>query len=159
MKMLVIDTNPALQNEFLLPKNLSRLGNMEIDFALDTNVLRFENFQNYVEKMEKEGPEWITPDGEVMKKIVDADIVLVHWSGVSSKMIETANKLKLIATIRSGAEHINVKAAIQKGISVSISPSRLAEPVADMTFALMLSECRGLLRYNLRYNRGELKTP
>lgn len=132
------------------------LRELEIDCARDTNIIRLcDNFESYVQRMEREGPEWSVPDEEVLEKIVDADIVLTEWGAISSKVISRGKKLKLIATIRSGCENINVEYARSRGIAVSISPSRLANAVADMTVALMLSECRGLLRRNLRYNHGE----
>jgi D-3-phosphoglycerate dehydrogenase / 2-oxoglutarate reductase len=128
---------------------------LSIEYAKDTLTTRFGEFEAYVKKMEKEGPEWILPDEEVLEKIADADVLLTEWGGVSSKVIAAGKHLKLIVTIRSGFDNINIAFARERGIKVCIAPSRLANPVADLTVALMLSECRGLLRRNLRYTDGE----
>ncbi len=158
MKVLVIHRRAELYERFRTfceESEKTYFSNLEIDYAKDTNIIRLcDNFESYVQRMEHEGPEWTVPDQEVLEKIVDADIVLTEWGAISSKVIERGKKLKLIATIRSGCENINVKFAHSRNIAVSISPSRLANVVADMTVALMLSECRGILRRNLRYNHG-----
>ena len=127
---------------------------LEISYAKDTNAARYGNFEKYVQKMEKEGPEWITPDPEVLEKIADADVVLTEWGGFSSEVIAAGKQLKLIVTIRSSCENINVSYAQSQGVKVVYCPSRLAEVVGDMTIALMLSECRGIVRRNLVNTRG-----
>lgn len=158
MKVLIIDRFRELADEFekfCRNSNMEMLKNLQIDYAKDTNVYRMDTFEEYVQRMEKEGPEWITPDKEAVEKIMDADILLIQWGAVSSKIIDAAKKLKFIATIRSGCENINVQYAKNRGIRVSFAPSRLAEVVADMTVALTLSECRGIVRRNLIANKGE----
>jgi len=158
MKVLIIDRFRELADEFekfCRNSDLEIFQNLQVDYAKDTNVYRMNTFEEYVQRMEKEGPEWITPDDEVLEKIKDADIVLIQWGAVSSEIIDAAKKLKFIATIRSGCENINFQYAKQKGISVSFAPSRLAEVVADMTVALTLSECRGIVRRNLITNKGQ----
>lgn len=158
MKVLIIDRFRELADEFekfCRNSDLEIFQNLQVDYAKDTNVYRMNTFEEYVQRMEKEGPEWITPDDEVLEKIKDADIVLIQWGAVSSEIIDAAKKLKFIATIRSGCENINFQYAKQKGISVSFAPSRLAEVVADMTVALTLSECRGIVRRNLIANKGQ----
>lgn len=158
MKLLVIHRRKELYDRFCAFCNSSKqpyFHDLIVDYAQDTNIKRLcSNFESYVQRMEREGPEWTVPDAEVLEKIQDADIVLTEWGAISSKVIAAGKKLKMIATIRSGCENINVEFARSRGITVSISPSRLANAVADMTIALMLSECRGLLRRNLRYNHG-----
>ena len=158
MKVLIIDRFDELAQEFRVfcrNSELEIFNNLQIDYARDTNVYRMDTFEEYVQKMEAEGPEWITPDEEVLEKIETADILLIQWGAVSSKVIDAAKQLKFIVTIRSGCENINVSYAKCKGIAVSFAPSRLAEVVADMTVALALSECRGIVRRNLIATKGE----
>lgn len=52
-------------------------------------------------------------------------------------------------------DDINVTYAESKGIVVRNCPGRLANSVADLTLALILSENKGLLRRNLRATEGE----
>lgn len=157
MKILVIhqeSTLYTLLREFCANSNKTCLQQLEINYAKDTSAERFGSLAGYCQKMEQEGPEWFDPDPNVLNKIADADIVLTEICGINKKTIDAAQKLKLITTVRSAAENINCDYAAQKGIPVCVSPSRLANAVADMTIALILSECRGLLRRNLRYTNG-----
>lgn len=158
MKVLIVDRFSELADEFkqfCQNSELELFQKLEIEYAKDTNVFRMQTFEEYVQRMEHEGPEWITPDEEVLDKIADADILLIQWGAVSTKIIDAAKRLRFIVTIRSGCENINVAYAKSKGIAVSFAPSRLAEVVADMTVALALSECRGIVRRNLIATKGE----
>lgn len=128
---------------------------LELEFVTDTNHQRMENPKEYNLRMEKEGPEWITPDPEVMEKLPEADILFTSFCGVTEAMLKAGKKLKLVYLMRSGWENCNVKAARELGIPVCNTPSRLAEPVADLTVAMMIAECRGILRGNRAILRGE----
>lgn len=127
-----------------------------VDFAEDDTVKQFEGKpQEFILKIEKEGPEWIESSPEIMAKINDAEIVLTHFSGVNSEMINAGKKLKLIGVMRSGVENVNVLAATENGITVCNCPGRVSEPVADFTVALILVEVRNIIRSSLNYTRGE----
>ncbi len=134
---------------------LAELENLELVYVADHNHERMENPKEYNLKMEKEGPEWITPEPEVMEQIKDADILMTSFCGVTRAMLEAGKNLKLVFMMRSGWENCNVKAAKELGIPVCNCPSRLAEPVADLTVAMMICECRGILRGNRDILNGE----
>ena len=158
MKLLIIHQRTELYEKmkaFCEASDKEYFRNLEIDYFQDNNAAMAENYEAYVQRTEHNGPAWIEPDQVFLEKVADADILMVEWGGVSKKVIDAAKKLKLVATIRSAPENIEVEYANSKGISVSISPSRLANAVADMTVGMMISECRGLLRRNLVYTKGE----
>ena len=134
---------------------LAELENLELVYVADHNHERMENPKEYNLKMEKEGPEWITPEPEVMEQIKVADILMTSFCGVTRAMLEAGKNLKLVFMMRSGWENCNVKAAKELGIPVCNCPSRLAEPVADLTVAMMICECRGILRGNRDILKGE----
>lgn len=152
MKVLIVLDSSRVEefsNEPEIREILAALGpDMEIKFIQDT--LMEEDAYGYVERMEKEGSEWIEPQKEVMEELPSADILLVHWHCVNKKMIDTAKKLKFIGVMRSGLEHINVGYAQEKGIVVKNNPGRLANSVADLCLAFMINETRGITRRNLR---------
>ena len=54
-------------------------------------------------------------------------------------------KLKLIANFGTGVDHIDVKTALERGITVTNTPGVLTEDTADMTMALMLAVPRRLV--------------
>lgn len=158
MKLLIIHQRTELYEQmkaFCASSDKECFRDLQIDYFQDTNSAMAENYEAYVQRTERNGPSWIEPDPVFLEKVADADILMVEWGGVSKRVIDAARKLKMIATIRSASENIEVEYANARGISVSISPSRLANAVADMTVGMMISESRGLLRRNLVYTKGE----
>lgn len=58
---------------------------------------------------------------------------------------EVGDRLKLVANFGAGVDHIDVAAANAKGITVTNTPSVLAEDAADMAMALILAVPRRLV--------------
>lgn len=131
------------------------LPGLELEYVNDTNHMRMANPKEYNLRMEKEGPEWITPDPEVMEKLPEADVLFTSFCGVTEAMLKAGKNLKLVFILRSGWENCNVEVAKKLGIPVCNCPSRLAEPVADLTVAMMIAECRGILRGNRDILQGK----
>jgi glyoxylate reductase len=64
---------------------------------------------------------------------------------IDKGLIEEAGpKLKLIANFGNGVDHIDVAAAVAKGITVTNTPGVLTEDTADMTLAMILAMPRRL---------------
>ncbi len=64
---------------------------------------------------------------------------------IDSVIINTASeRLKMIANYGTGFDHIDLKAARERGIVVSNTPDVLTEDTADMTMALILAVPRRL---------------
>lgn len=163
MKIVII-VDVCTVNEFKenreIQDTLAGLGDTaEIEVIQDEFMPQFSSPLEYVGRLEKEGPEWVQVSESLLKKLGDAEILLVHWAAVNSRMIDAAKKLKFIGVMRSGVEHINVKYAESNGITVKNCPGRLADSVADLTLALILSENKGLLRRNLRATDGVFVNP
>jgi glyoxylate reductase len=55
------------------------------------------------------------------------------------------DNLKLIANFGNGVDHIDVEAAVKKGITVTNTPGVLTEDTADMTMALILAVARRIV--------------
>jgi glyoxylate reductase len=65
---------------------------------------------------------------------------------IDSKIIVRAGpNLKLIATFGTGVDNIDVKTALERGITVTNTPGVLTEDTADMTMALILAVPRRLV--------------
>ena len=158
MRILIVLDSERVEEFKDLPevrRTLEKLpAGTQIDWVQDH--LMDEDDYGYVRRMEEEGPEWIRPQPEVLEKLPEADILLVHWHCVNRAMLDAAKKLRYIGVMRSGLEHINTDYAAQKGITVRSCPGRLANSVADLTLAFMLCETRGITRRNLRLGRREL---
>ncbi|MEE8438628.1 MAG: D-glycerate dehydrogenase [Micropepsaceae bacterium] len=64
---------------------------------------------------------------------------------IDAEIIEAAGeRLKLIANFGVGVDHIDLNAAMARGIAITNTPGVLTEDTADLTFALMLSVPRRL---------------
>jgi lactate dehydrogenase-like 2-hydroxyacid dehydrogenase len=65
---------------------------------------------------------------------------------IDAELIARAGpKLKLIANYGAGVDHIDVPAAIAKGLTVTNTPGVLTEDTADLTMALMMAVSRRIV--------------
>jgi lactate dehydrogenase-like 2-hydroxyacid dehydrogenase len=65
---------------------------------------------------------------------------------IDAELIAKAGpKLKLIANYGAGVDHIDVPAAIAKGVTVTNTPGVLTEDTADLTMALMMAVSRRIV--------------
>ncbi len=77
------------------------------------------------------------------------------YSNLNSKVLEKAKKLKLIATRSTGYNHIDIKKAQSRNISVATVPYYGENTVAEHTFALMLALSRNIHKAYVRTTRND----
>src|SRR5207249_2203777 len=83
--------------------------------------------------------------GEVAGMIGDADVLYaLPASPVNADAIGAARQLRMIATMGTGYDNIDVGAAKERGIPVTFAPGILDETTADGAFALLLATARRL---------------
>jgi D-3-phosphoglycerate dehydrogenase len=83
-------------------------------------------------------------EDEMSAALMDADILLVGYENVPSRVILNAPQLKLIGCSRSNPVNIDHVAATQRGIPVLYTPGRNANAAAEFTMGLMLSAARNI---------------
>ena len=82
---------------------------------------------------------------EVRAMVRDADILYtLPGSPVDGEAIRGAAKLRMIATLGTGYDNIDVAAAKQRGIPVTYAPGILDETTADGAFGLLIVAARRL---------------
>jgi lactate dehydrogenase-like 2-hydroxyacid dehydrogenase len=82
---------------------------------------------------------------EVARLVREADIVYtLPANPLTGDAIRGAPKLRMIATLGTGYDNIDVGAARERGIPVTFAPGILDETTADGIFALMLAAARRL---------------
>jgi glyoxylate reductase len=82
---------------------------------------------------------------EVSRMIGDADVLYtLPANPVNREAIRGAAKLRMIATMGTGYDNIDVAAAKERGIPVTFAPGILDETTADGAFALLLATARRL---------------
>ncbi|MGH6876627.1 MAG: NAD(P)-dependent oxidoreductase, partial [Rhizomicrobium sp.] len=84
---------------------------------------------------------------QLIEAVQQADVLVPTVTDrVDSKvMVRAGPKLKLIANFGNGVDHIDVKTALERGITVTNTPGVLTEDTADMTMALILAVPRRLV--------------
>ena len=99
-----------------------------------------------VEPVEKneEVCEYCGDDAEIAGLIKDVDILLTHTGCITRRVIDAAEKLKVIGIGRGGPVNINVNACTEKGIPVMYAPGRNSGAVAEFTIGLMLAVTRNI---------------
>lgn len=152
MKLVIVGDIHVPSRNF---KEAIKKSSFEIDeiVELEWEVKDKEDFQKKILNIEKGGSSVEEPPQELYNEIMDADILLVHFCPLPREIIERGKKLKLIGTCRGGLEHIDVQAATKNNIPV-MHVIRNAEPVADFTLGLILSETRNIARSHEAIKKG-----
>lgn len=105
-------------------------------------------------KIEVEGPGWVKHSPEFLEAVKDASVIIVSFSAVGKQLLDAAEKLELVAVMRSGIENIDMDACREKGVPVCNAPGRVSEPVADFAVALILDINRGITYVNKFWKPG-----
>lgn len=74
----------------------------------------------------------------LIQEIADADLLLMCYTKISRKVIESAPRLKAIIKYGVGIDAIDIAAARERGIPVVNIPDYAEETVAEGAFALMI---------------------
>ena len=80
---------------------------------------------------------------ELAQRLTDADAAVVTGSSqIDDQMLEHASRLRLVATVSVGFNHIDLEACARRNITVTNTPDVLNETTADFGFALMMATAR-----------------
>lgn len=82
------------------------------------------------------------PDPELKKIIRDADAIIVGLEKITAEIINTAQKLKIIAKHGVGVDNIDINAAKACRVIITNCPGANADAVADHTLGLMIAVSR-----------------
>lgn len=92
---------------------------------------------------------------ELIKKIPGVDGYIAGVNPVTRRVMEHADRLKIIARWGVGYDAVDYEAAREKGIHVTTTPGGNHQSVADLAFALILGVARQLPYYDQVVKRGE----
>jgi len=97
-------------------------------------------------------------EDEVCRVIQGADVLIVTaMFPATRKIIESADRLKMIAIRSAGFEGTDLKAATEKGVIVTNNPGANANSVADMTIGLLLAVSKGIVKKDREMREGLYK--
>lgn len=84
----------------------------------------------------------VIKEDELLELIDEVDILIVGPDRITEKMIDRAERLKIIAVQGVGFDNIDLNAATAKGVYVTNAPGTNAESVAELVFTMILALCR-----------------
>ena len=97
-----------------------------------------------------------TPE-EVRSVLPEADIfITLQDFKFPKEYMDAAVNLKVIGGVGSGTDNIDVKYAGEKGIAVINTPRSLVDATSEMTIAIMLGICRGVVQYDRELRRDRV---
>lgn len=94
---------------------------------------------------------------DVIEAAKDADALLVQLAPISSEVIASLNKCKVIVRYGVGVDNIDLAAAEKRGIAVSNVPNYCVDEVADHTLAMALGLARQVWALDQRLREGTWK--
>ncbi len=94
---------------------------------------------------------------QLIEALKTADVLVpTVTDNLKASIIEQAGpQLRLIASFGTGVDHIDVKAARKKGITVTNTPGVLSEDTADVAMALILSVPRRIVQGDTKIRSGQ----
>lgn len=121
-----------------------------------------EYYRDYVKDMEVAVPQeplacWTRE--EAREVIKDADIfICYHDFRMDQELIDCGEKLSIIGNVGSGYDNVDWAYAKEKGIHVLNAPRAVVEATSEMTVALMMGICRGVVQYDRELRRDLVMT-
>jgi glyoxylate reductase len=107
---------------------------------------------------------WDETDIPVPREVVEKEIADVEGlfclitETVDMELLEKAPQLKVVSNMAVGYNNIDIKAAKEKGVTVTNTPGVLTETTADLTFALLMATARRLIESSDYLREGSWKT-
>ena len=80
-------------------------------------------------------------EDELITQLKGIDAVFAGGDPFTAGVIDSANRLKVIARDGVGLDQVDMKAATKKGVVVTIAPA-VCESVADLAFGLLMAVVR-----------------
>ena len=93
------------------------------------------------------------------REIVDADAVIAGLEEFDAPLIASAKKLKVISRYGVGYDKVDLAAAKEAGVAVTITPGANGDSVADLAVTLMLGVARNISYMDATLKAGESKRP
>jgi gluconate 2-dehydrogenase len=94
---------------------------------------------------------------ELRNRLAGCDGVLLFGDRLDARMLEAADKLKVVANITVGYNNVDVEACTARGILVTNAPGVLDDTTADMTWALLLAAARRVTESDRWLRAGQWK--
>lgn len=99
------------------------------------------------------------PHQDLLKMIKGKDALLCLLTDqVNEEVLQESDKLKVVATMSVGYDHLDLEALKERNIKVGYTPGVLTDATADLTVAVLLATSRRLLEGNMALKSGNWST-
>ena len=118
--------------------------------------------EKYREKLEKMGNQFISYKKDLdintqIKRVKDADALIIANMPLDKKVLENAKKLKFIDVAFTGVDHIPLDVAKQKNIAVSNASGYATQAVAELCISFMIQLLRKIKENEVNCREGKTK--
>lgn len=90
----------------------------------------------------------------LIDEVKDCKGILVRTAIISRKIIEAANKLKVIGRHGVGVDNVDIEAATERGVAVVNAPLSNIDSVAEHVIGMILCLAKNFIRMNREVRRG-----
>jgi glycerate dehydrogenase len=90
----------------------------------------------------------------VVERSKDAEIIITNKTVISAEVISQLEKLKYIGVLATGYNVVDMKAAYERGITVTNVPAYSTDSVAQLTFSILLELTMNVGIHNESVRRG-----
>jgi len=94
-------------------------------------------------------------ESDLVNLISEFDILIAGTEPITQKVIDRAERLKLISRVGIGLDSVDLEAARKAEIAVSYTPDAPSPAVAELTIGLMIDLLRAVNVSNLRMHRSQ----
>ncbi len=94
---------------------------------------------------------------ECIKRAKNAEVLMMVNYPLSAEVINSCSKLKMISVAFTGYDHVDTKTCKEKGIVVCNSAGYSTDSVAELTFGLIISVLRNLVKCDEVTRKGETR--
>ena len=105
-------------------------------------------------QIEQGGPEAVPLPEELYRTVNRYDMIVTQFSPVPRRLLESAERLKLLGVLRAGVENVDIPTATKRNVAVFNLPGRNARAVAECTIGLILAEIRNIARGHAALKQG-----
>jgi phosphoglycerate dehydrogenase-like enzyme len=84
------------------------------------------------------------PEDEICREIKGLDAIIAGGEWYTRRVLDAADKLKIVARVGIGFDHIDLVAATERGIWVTNTPGANSPAVADLTIGVILCLLRNI---------------
>jgi len=82
--------------------------------------------------------EYLGSPAQVIEKMDGPDVLVVQGAPVTDAVMDASPALKLVCVARGGPVNVDMAAATERGISVTTTPGKNSQAVAELTIAFMV---------------------